>query len=309
MNTFPTKILLATDGSKDADLAATIAVVLGRATDSELHVVTVAEEYPSYDAYRSLAERSRRLAQETLDKQVEKIEKFGGTVKEAHLLFGRADREVVKLAEEDVGAGLVVVGSRGLGRLRRALIGSVSMSVVHHAPCSVLVVRGPRRREEGGYALGKVLIAYDGSEEASAAAKVAAEIADATGSELHLLLVVASEPYPQPFEYVSYEEAEVWEAWEANLKRDEEQARSLVEWQARRMEAEGVKGAQAHLSFGRPDEEIVRLAEELDAGLVVVGNRGRGGIRRALLGSVSDSVVRHAHCPIMVVRSAEVSPE
>ena len=47
---------------------------------------------------------------------------------------------------------------------------------------------------------------------------------------------------------------------------------------------------------------IVHLADELSVGLIVMGSRGLGGLRRALMGSVSDSVVRHAHCPVMVVR-------
>ena len=58
----------------------------------------------------------------------------------------------------------------------------------------------------------------------------------------------------------------------------------------------------SHLRVGRPDAEIVALAEEIGAGLIVMGGREVGGIRRALMGSVSDSVVRHAHCPVMVVR-------
>jgi nucleotide-binding universal stress UspA family protein len=60
--------------------------------------------------------------------------------------------------------------------------------------------------------------------------------------------------------------------------------------------------AQTHLGSGKPDEELVALGEELEAGLLVIGSRGRGGLRRALMGSVCDSVVRHAHCPVLVVR-------
>ena len=63
--------------------------------------------------------------------------------------------------------------------------------------------------------------------------------------------------------------------------------------------------AQAHLRVGRPEAEITALAEEIGAGLIVVGSRDLGGIRRSLLGSVSDSVVRHAHCPVFVVRKEE----
>ena len=60
--------------------------------------------------------------------------------------------------------------------------------------------------------------------------------------------------------------------------------------------------AVEHLIEGRVAPEIVGLAEEIGAGLIVMGSRGLGGIRRALMGSVSDSVVRHAHCPVLVVR-------
>jgi nucleotide-binding universal stress UspA family protein len=60
--------------------------------------------------------------------------------------------------------------------------------------------------------------------------------------------------------------------------------------------------AGAHLRMGEVALEIVALAEELQADLIVMGSRGLGGVRRALMGSVSDSVVRHAHCPVLVVR-------
>ena len=75
------------------------------------------------------------------------------------------------------------------------------------------------------------------------------------------------------------------------------------------MRAVGGTVAQAHLRMGTPAAEIVELAEELGVGLVVVGSRGLGGIRRALMGSVSDSVVRHAHCLVLVVRKEEESAQ
>jgi len=82
-----------------------------------------------------------------------------------------------------------------------------------------------------------------------------------------------------------------------------------LEEQVERIEAEGGKVAQAHLRLGRPAEGIITIAEgivavaeEIGAGSIVIGSRGLGGIRRALMGSVSDSVVRHAHCPVLVVR-------
>ena len=76
-----------------------------------------------------------------LDEQVRKVGEAGGTVAQAHLRIGeRRDRAIVHLADE-LGAGLIVMGSRGLGGIRRALMGSVSDSVVRHAPWPVLIVR------------------------------------------------------------------------------------------------------------------------------------------------------------------------
>jgi len=66
--------------------------------------------------------------------------------------------------------------------------------------------------------------------------------------------------------------------------------------------AAGGTVAQAHLSMGKAAPEIVALADEIGAGLIMMGSKGQGGIRRALMGSVSESVVKHAHCPVLVVR-------
>ncbi len=143
MSIFPTKILLVTDGSRDAELAHTTAIDLANSTNSELHVVTVAPGYPSYDVRRpEIVKQLRRQAEDILDAQAAKIEQEGGKVAEKHLRITERYRaqQIVQVAE-DVGAGLIVMGSRGLGGVRRALMGSVSDSVVRHAHCPVLVVR------------------------------------------------------------------------------------------------------------------------------------------------------------------------
>jgi nucleotide-binding universal stress UspA family protein len=157
MSIFPTKILLTTDGSSEAELAARTAVDLSQQTNSELHVIhvwdiaTTALLYPEAtdpegvelpdpilveDLERSAEQRGR----EVLDAEVERVRSADGTVAQAHLMMGDAAREIIHLAE-DLGAGLVVMGSRGRGGIRRALLGSVSDSVVRHAHCPVLVVR------------------------------------------------------------------------------------------------------------------------------------------------------------------------
>ena len=148
MSIFPTTILLATDGSKEAQLAATTAADLAKSTGSELHVVHVGEiplvYHPERHAYRAEYEEHEKEAQQLLEAEVARVKEAGATVAQSHLRLGRAnsraDEEIVELAQ-GIDSGLIVMGSRGQGRLRRALVGSVSESVVRHAHCPVTIVR------------------------------------------------------------------------------------------------------------------------------------------------------------------------
>ena len=152
----------------------------------------------------------------------------------------------------------------------------------------------------------KILVATDGSREAELATRAAADLAEKTASELHLVHAFGIAPwYPVYPEATSPE----WVAQaqtpmlEEDFKRTSEQrAREILDTEVEKARSAGSTVAQAHLKEGGVAAEIVTLAEDIGAGLIVMGSRGRGGIRRALMGSVSDSVVRHAHCPVLVVR-------
>ena len=147
MGLFPTRILLATDGSEEAELAALRAVDLAQRTDSELHVVhvgavplfllsdpgTLGDDDKLYD---EIEEESRELVR----KLSWRVKVTGGTVAGSHLRMGEVDLEIVALAKE-LGADLIVIGCRGHRGIRRAIEGSISDAVIRHSPCPVLVVR------------------------------------------------------------------------------------------------------------------------------------------------------------------------
>jgi nucleotide-binding universal stress UspA family protein len=142
----------------------------------------------------------------------------------------------------------------------------------------------------------KILLATDGSEEARQAAQAAAELSKETGSEVHVAYVLPS-PRELRGHHVYSEEV-----MRSILEQAEGEAHSFLEKQAEQVRASGGKVAETHLEAGQPDKEIVRLSEELGVGTIVIGSRGLGAVSRALMGSVSESVIRHAHCPVFVVR-------
>jgi nucleotide-binding universal stress UspA family protein len=150
MSTFPTKILLATDASKDARQAAQMASDLAGVSGSELHVLHVGnlkDFHIAPGAEQSFVPRSgtygeiQEKAEQTLEEAVRQVEEVGGTVAQAHVRLGDPDDEIIRFCEEQGDFGLIVIGSRGLGPVKRKLMGSVSESIVRHAHCPVLVAR------------------------------------------------------------------------------------------------------------------------------------------------------------------------
>ena len=227
------KILLATDGSPEAASAARMAITLSRSLGGELHVIYVGvtpgayaaaeSEILDYEFWNELREFAQNEASQSAEAEVRKIEGDGGKVEMVHVAVGHPGSEILRIAEE-IGADLVVVGSRGFDLLRRALMGSVSESVVRHAHCSVLVVRGQGR--DGGYLPGRVLLDFDGSKGAGETERSAAEVSAATGSVLDIVRVLEAElyrPYPGP---------EYREGWEAEVERSKRQVEAFLDERA-----------------------------------------------------------------------------
>jgi nucleotide-binding universal stress UspA family protein len=141
-----------------------------------------------------------------------------------------------------------------------------------------------------------IVLATDGSEEAALAAETAAELSKSTGSEVHVVYVL-----PTPTQLIGHHLV-YGEARESAIAGAEREAETFLKKQAEKVGSGGGKVVETHLRSGDPDKEILRTAEAVDAGVIILGSRGLGAISRTLVGSVSDSVVRHAHCPVFVVR-------
>lgn len=138
-----------------------------------------------------------------------------------------------------------------------------------------------------------ILIATDGSNDSELAIRRAVDLANETDAVLHLAYVMVLSHWMVP-DTLS----------DAQYQRLEEDARRLLDEQAEKAQAAGGVTLQKHLKVGRrADEELIKLAEEIDADMIVVGSRGAGTISRALMGSDAESIVRHADRPVLVVRN------
>jgi nucleotide-binding universal stress UspA family protein len=144
----------------------------------------------------------------------------------------------------------------------------------------------------------KILLATDGSEEANLATRTAVDLADKTGSELHVAFILRTQDAIEYGTVGFYTD----NTHEEEIKQ---MGQRLLDEQVRRVEEAGGTVAGAHFRRARPDQGILAVGEDIGTGLIVLGSRGFGGVKRALMGSVSDSVVRHAHCPVFVVRNED----
>jgi nucleotide-binding universal stress UspA family protein len=203
------------------------------------------------------------------------------------------------LVMESEGAALVVVGSRGHGELVGTLLGSVAARVAAHAACPVVVMRGGETA--GPRADRPVVVGVDGSAAAGDALRAAVGRAVAAGAPLRIVCAwrpTAPESWDRTY----------WLA--VDDRRDPDESARLaaedVAAEAERTARELAPGLAVETRVRGGSAAAVVLDAAGDAGLLVVGARGRGRLASLLLGSVSHHVVHGAHCPVLVVRAGEV---
>ncbi len=285
MSAFPQKILVATDGSADAERATEAASDLTKRAEAELHVVHVWHDVPGF-AHDFVKRELKKQGQEILDEQVEKIRATGVEVTKAHLRGGRTSNQVIKLAEE-IDVGLLIVGSRGLGTVRRILMGSQSEEIVHHAQVPVLVLRAG----EGVWPPKRIVVGEDFSDDARRAGNLAASIGGLYGAGGLLLYSHPDLPEVPPGETRSTVREMV-----DMRDRDEHML------EERAAELEGMLGSrpEVRVADGYPANVLLEASQEEWPSLVVVGSRGLAGIMRTRLGSVSSKVVTASRGPVLV---------
>ena len=178
---------------------------------------------------------------------------------------------------------LIVIGRRGLHRLERSLVGSVTARVIGYSQRDVLVV--PVDTHVG---FQRVLVATDGSKQCSAAVERAIDFAKSYGGEISVVSVV-----DVPAEFY----AEAPQVVDDMIHK----SKGYVEEVKEQAEASGIK-AEAFVKEGEAYQAIVELAKERDVNLIVMGSHGRTGLKRLLMGSVAEKVIGYAPCPVLVTR-------
>jgi nucleotide-binding universal stress UspA family protein len=187
-------------------------------------------------------------------------------------------------------AGVVVLGARGRSDLSSMLLGSTSLRVAMHAPCPVVVIRLAGEDAPPGPSAGRIVVGIDDSPQSEHAADFAFREAAARGRELTAVLT-----WLGPDIDTAASPAHEWQQASAD-------ERALLD-QKLGPHREGFPGVGVLERTVRGDAAAALVDESRGAELVVVGSHGRGGLGGILRGSVSHSLLHHAHCPVAVVRN------
>ena len=284
------KLLLPTDCSEFSEGAIREAVNLAKTCSSKLFIISVIETNPEYESIApQLIEKAEKETRQHLESVKNRAAKEGVDCE----IIARQGEDPYKYIVDEAAkhqVSMIIMGRRGRKGLKRLMMGSVTAKVIGHSPCNVLVVPRAARLE-----FRKILVATDGSKYSNAAASEAVAIAKRCGANLIAASVV-------PYESISplgivHSEMQ----WELVTQESRKAAESNIKNVKEIAEKEDVKIEELILE-GRPYEAIINAAKEKRVDLIVVGSHGRTGLDRLLMGSVTERVIGHADCAVLVVK-------
>ena len=289
------RVLIAYDGSAGAAQAVALAEGIDLPAGSVMRVVSVVEPamFPQWStgaATPGLQERDA-LAQVEAEQAavVGRLSAPDRTV-DAVLLRDRPASGLVDQARE-FSADLVIVGSRGHGPIASLLLGSVSAEIVDHAPCPVLVARRST--------LERVVFATDGSTTAAAAEDVLARWPIFASVPIRVVSVAdVMRPWTTGIAPTMY--TRVLNEYAKDVAKAEAEHLGIARGSAKRL-AEAGRLADAEMRTGDAAAEIIAVAQESGADLVVVGSRGQAGLKRIVLGSVARNVLVGSDASVLVI--------
>ena len=282
------KTLLAVDGSDNSYEAVHALKYFARAEQlTLLHALDAPRPaYPMMPPevvgeHTTTLEQSVREDGERLLDRVQSLLPMHAGPSTKHLRIGSPAEVIVSMAEEQK-ADLIVMGARGLGPVKERLLGSVSHRILTLAPCAILIVNGPVK------AMKQILLPLQGLSDAEAAIRFLQLKPFHEAVEVTLLTVLPSTGPPRPGDAA---------AAAATTEKLEEQA-AFIDGAAERLRAIGY---QAHgvAVTGTPSDMILQEATTLRSDLILMGTRGRQGITRFVLGSVSHAVLHKMPCPVL----------
>ena len=279
------KILVAVDGSESGNNALRQAFKLANDEKCWITVTSVVPPYEGDIDLTGVKDVQKAMAKPCEDalEEARKIAETERALIKTVCEEGETYERIVDLADAE-NCDVIVVGRRGRRHFERALVGSVTARVIGHTQRDVLVV--PNNRLLGWK---KILVATDGSKYSAVAIDKAVAFARSYGGGLVVVSIV-----DVPTEFY----AEAPKAVEDMIRKAKEYT-AAVKKQA---EAAGVK-AESFIGEAEADEAIIKLAAEQGVNMIVVGSHGRTGLRRLLMGSVTEKVIGNAPCPVLVVKS------
>ncbi len=288
------RVLVPVDGSKSSLEAVNAARELAKTKGAGICLMTVVPPIADFDyelsaSQREAVKRSLMLHAEEVIEEAKEVFTGNGIIPRCVVKTDSNSiaSEICNFAEREQ-IDLVIIGRKGLTRLNRAVMGSVTARVIGCSPVDILVVPS-----DSVVKWNKILLATDGSKCSEAAKDTALEIASGHRSELKVVSVV-----DVPDE--AYAEAP------NAIEKLGERARAIGEAVRARSEEYHID-ADVFVREGEAHKVIVDIAKKENVDLICMGSHGRTGIGRFIMGSVTEKVISSAACPVLIVKSCEAA--